>query len=126
MTVHQAEKEGTVESLALWTVVGRPAEVRRTFAGGARVVSGAEKEIICSRAPFGRLDQMQRTTRRRRKKKKIDRGGPVWPPRSNAKDVRLGAFWGGKTHLSKKTGGSGGAAPQQPPSQNVFVCKNSF
>ena len=43
----QAEKEGTVESLVPWTVVGRPADGRRrTVVGGARVVSGAEKEII--------------------------------------------------------------------------------
>ena len=34
------------------------------------------------------------------KKKSFDRGGPVWPPRSNAKDVRLGG------------GGLGGSAPQ--------------
>ena len=37
----------------------------RTVVGGARVVSGAEK-------------------------KAFDRGGPVWPPRSNAADDRLG------------------------------------
>ena len=31
--------------------------------GGARVVSGAEKKSICiEAAPFGRLDQMLRTT----------------------------------------------------------------
>ena len=34
-------------------------------------------------APFGRLDQMLRTPRRRRILA-FDRGGPVWPPRSNA------------------------------------------
>ena len=46
---------------------GRPAGGRssRTVVGGARVVSGAEK-------------------------KAFDRGGPVWPPRSNAADDRLG------------------------------------
>ena len=45
----------------------RPAERPdgRLIVGGARVVSGAEK-------------------------KAFDRGGPVWPPRSNAADDRLG------------------------------------
>ena len=42
----QAEKEGTVESLVPWTVVGRPADGRRSVVGGARVVSGAEKKSI--------------------------------------------------------------------------------
>ena len=46
---------------------GRPAGGRssRTLVGGARVVSGAGK-------------------------KAFDRGGPVWPPQSNAKYDRLG------------------------------------
>ena len=43
----------------------------RTVVGGARVVSGADK-------------------------KAFDRGGPVWPPRSNAAGDRLrGVVWGG-------------------------------
>ena len=46
-------------------VVGRPADGRRTVVDGARVVNGAEK-------------------------KAFDRGGPIWPPRSNAADDRLG------------------------------------
>ena len=62
-------------------------------------------------ASIGRLDQMLRTTEQRRKqknlieaaplgrldlieddqkKKAFDRGGPVWPPRSNAEDRCLG------------------------------------
>ena len=44
----------------------------RTVVGGARVVSGAEK-------------------------KAFDRGGPVWPPRSNAADDRLGGGLGGQS-----------------------------
>ena len=43
---------------------------------------------------FGRLDQMLRTTERH-KKNTFDRGGPVWPPRSNAKDDRSGECLGG-------------------------------
>ena len=55
----QAEKEGTVESLVLWTVVGRPADGRRTVVSGACVVSGAEyKNNLIEAAPFARLDQM--------------------------------------------------------------------
>ena len=53
----------------------------RTIVGGARVVSGAEK-------------------------KSFDRGGPVWPPRSNAANDRLG-------------GGLGGFAP---PAKNISNC----
>ena len=49
----------------------------RTVVGGARVVSGAEK-------------------------KAFDRGGPVWPPRSNAADDRLGGGLGGFAPLSQK------------------------
>ena len=42
---------------------------RRTVVGGARVVSGAEK-------------------------KSLDRGGPVWPPRSNVTNDRLRGQFG--------------------------------
>ena len=60
----------------------------RTVVGGARVVSGAEK-------------------------KAFDRGGPVWPPRSNAADDRLGGGLG-KAPPAKNRGVWGAA----PPSQN--------
>ena len=43
---------------------------------------------------------------RRRTKKSFDRGAPVWPPRSNAKDDRLGG---------PKTRGLEGSAPQPNP-----------
>ena len=62
----QAEKEGTVEPLVPWTVVGRPVDGRRTAAGrssAARVSSAApKKNHLIEAAPFGRLDQMLRTT----------------------------------------------------------------
>ena len=45
------------------------------------------------------------------KKKAFDRGGPVWPPRSNAKDDRLGGGSGGALPPHPKTGGSGGQRP---------------
>ena len=76
----QAEKEGTVEPLVPWTVVGRPVDGRRT-AGGR--LSAAP---VSSAAP---------------KKKSFDRGGPVWPPRSNVMNDRL-------------RGESEGALPPQP------------
>ena len=69
------------------TVVGRPGDARRTVVGGACVVSGAEK-------------------------KAFDRGGPVWPPRSNAADDRLGGGSGGALPPQPKFGGSGGQRPQ--------------
>ena len=62
----------------------------RTVVGGACVVSGAEK-------------------------KAFDRGGLVWPPRSNAKYDRLGVgVWGGFAPPAKNRGVWGAA----PPSQN--------
>ena len=74
-------------------VVRRPASGRRTVVGGDHMSSAAPKKNhfndLIEAAPFGRLDQMLRTTERR-KKKAFDRGGPVWPPRSNAADDRLG------------------------------------
>ena len=53
---------GTVDGCR--TAGGRSSDGRRTVVGGARVVSGAEK-------------------------KSFDRGGPVWPPRSNVTNDRL-------------------------------------
>ena len=43
------------------------------------------------------------------KKKAFDRGGPVWPPRSNAADDRL-------------RGWSGAAMPPQPKSKKIENC----
>ena len=59
-------------------VVRWPEDDHQTVVGGARVVSGAEK-------------------------KSFDRGGPVWPPRSNAKYDRSGG---------------GPAKPPQPKPKN--------
>ena len=72
---------------------------RRTVVGGACVVSGAEK-------------------------KAFDRGGPVWPPRSNAADERLG---GVKAPPSPKLGVLGGSAPQPKISKKITkkIRKNS-
>ena len=54
------------------------------------------------------------------KKKSFDRGGPVWPPRSNAADDRLGGgIWArGLCPPSKKLGVLGGIAPQ-PKSKTI-------
>ena len=51
----QAEKEGTVEPLVPWTVVGRPADGRRRRACRQR---RRKKNHVIEAAPFGRLDQM--------------------------------------------------------------------
>ena len=56
------------------SVVGRSSDGRRT------VVGRSSAAPVSSAAP---------------KKKAFDRGGPVWPPRSNAKDDRLGGVWDG-------------------------------
>ena len=65
----------------------------RTVVGGARVVSGTEN-------------------------KAFDRGGPVWPPRSNVTNDRLRWGSGGALPPQPKTGRSGG---QCLPSQNRKV-----
>ena len=69
----------------------------RTVVGGARVVSGAEK-------------------------KAFDRGGPVWPPRSNAADDRLGGGLGGLCPPGQNSGGLGGGAPQQNRKFRKVIC----
>ena len=46
------------------------------------------------------------------KKKSFDRGGPVWPPRSNVTNDRLRGGLGGLCPPSQKPGGLGGSAPQ--------------
>ena len=52
--------------------------------------------------------------RQRRQKKAFDRGGPVWPLRSNAKDDRLGlGGWGGFAPPAKNRGVWGAAPPSQ-------------
>ena len=69
-------------------VVGRAADGRRTVVDGARVVSGAEK-------------------------KAFDRGGPVWPPRSNAADDRLRGDPGSFAPPAQNWGSGG----QRPPAK---------
>ena len=49
------------------------------------------------------------------KKKAFDRGGPVWPPRSNVTNDRLRGGSGGALPPQPKTRGSGG---QRPPAKN--------
>ena len=58
------------------------------------------------------------------KKKSFDRGGPVWPPRSNVTNDRLrggslplslSPWSGGLCPPSQKPGGLGGSAPQPKP-----------
>ena len=49
------------------------------------------------------------------KKKSFDRGGPVWPPRSNVTNNRLRGGSRGALPPQPKTGGSGGQRPQPKP-----------
>ena len=51
------------------------------------------------------------------KKRSFDRGGPVWPPRSNVTNDRLRGGSGGALPPQPKTGGSGG---QRPPAKNIL------
>ena len=50
------------------------------------------------------------------KKRSFDRGGPVWPPRSNVTNDRLGGVWGGFAPPAQNWGVWGVA----PPSQKIF------
>ena len=59
------------------------------------------------------------------KRKAFDRGGPVWPPRSNAADDRLWGGLGGAKPPSQKPGGLGGSAPQ-PKTKNFELSRNRF
>ena len=54
------------------------------------------------------------------KKKAFDRGGPGWPPRSNAKYDRLGGGLGGLCP-QPKTGGSGGQRPAAKSLTETFL-----
>ena len=57
------------------------------------------------------------------KRKAFDQGGPVWPPRSNVTNDRLGGGLGGLCPPSQNPGGLGGSAPQPKffkKKQNVF------
>ena len=54
------------------------------------------------------------------KKKSFDRGGPVWPPRSNVTNDRLGGGSGGAKPPQPKFGGSGG---QRPPAKTENFSK---
>ena len=56
------------------------------------------------------------------KKKSFDRGGPVWPPRSNVTNDRLRGGSGGALPPQPKFGGSGG---QRPPA-NFFSKKRKI
>ena len=51
------------------------------------------------------------------KKKSFDRGGPVWPPRSNLTNDRVRGESAGALAPQPKTRGSGG---QRPPAKNIL------
>ena len=51
------------------------------------------------------------------KKQSFDRGGPVWPPRSNVTNDRLRRGSQAALPPQPKTGGSGG---QRPPAKNIL------
>ena len=55
------------------------------------------------------------------KKKTFDRGGPVWPPRSNVTNDRLRGGSGEALPPQPKTGGSG---VQRPPAKTDSFSKN--
>ena len=63
------------------------------------------------------------------KKNSFDRGGPVWPPRSNVTNNRLRGVWRGFAPPAKNRGVWGGSAPQRKVNQKVYrrhLCYKSF
>ena len=83
----------------------------RTVVGGARVVSLRPAKRSAGR-PAGRPGGAHVVSGA--EKKSFDRGGPVWPPRSNVTNDRLRGGSGGALPPQPKFGGSGG---QRPPAK---------
>ena len=71
--------------------VGAPTDVRLAERPAGRPAGRSSAAPVSSAAP---------------KKKAFDRGGPVWPPRSNAADNRSGSGAQPKTRGSDRLGGS--------------------
>ena len=83
-----------------------------------RIVSGAQKKHLIEAAPFGRLDQVLRTTERRRKEKHFIKAAPFACLNQMLRTaVQGGGLWGLCPH-SQKPGGLGGSTPQ--PKQKIF------
>ena len=78
--------------LRLKVSAGVRPDVRPSLTAGVRTdVRPAER--LAGR-PAGR-SSAARVSSAAPKKKTFDRGGPVWPPRSNVTNDRLGGVWGG-------------------------------
>ena len=60
------------------------------------------------------------------KKKSFDRGGPVWPPRSNVANDRLRGGSGGALPPQPKIGGSGGQRPPAKIRGEMFFFQKFF
>ena len=71
-------------------------------------------------AVFGRSTSAAPVSSAAPKKKSFDRGGPVWPPRSNVTNDRVRGGPGGALPPQPKTGGSGG---QRPPAKTEKCLK---
>ena len=96
--------------------VGRPfkkGEAHQRCGVGSGVRTSGWTSGWTSGRAFGRTSG-RRAYRQRRRKKKIDRGGPVWPPRSNVTNDRFRGGSGGPLPPQPKTGGSRG---QRPPAK---------
>ena len=70
-----------------WTSCRTPG---RTVVGGALVVSGTKKKAFDRGGLVWPPRSNAKDDRTAPKKKTFDRGGPVWPPQSSAEDDRLG------------------------------------
>ena len=97
------------------TAGGRSSDGRQTDVGqssAAPVLSRAPKEKSFDRGgPVWPPRSNAKDDRTAPKKKSFDRGGPVWPPRSNAKDDHVGGGPGGLRLPQPKIGWSEGLRP---------------
>ena len=88
----------------------------RTVVGGVRVVSSAEKKKhLIEVAPFGRLDQMLRTTERGPKKKHLIKAAPSGRLDQMLRTALQRGRLGGLCPPSQKLVGLGHSAPQPKP-----------
>ena len=96
--------------------------------GGLRLVRWTRRRVDTSGVRPGVRPDVRPDVRAARvssaapKKKSFDRGGPVWPPRSNVTNDRLRGGSGGALPPQPKTGGSGG---QRPPAKTENFRKNA-
>ena len=68
---------------------------------------------VCHQEDIGYIEGLLPMSSAAPKKKSFDRGGPVWPPRSNVTNDRLRGGLGGLCPPSQNSGGLGAEPPSK-------------